>query len=130
MTTFNFSDFCHNCITARDGLEMYDRTSQVLAALKACDKPVTPTELAEVFNDLFAKERFGAEPSSMMIKPLHWLLKLGLVDRESYTLTIKMPKWYAGYETKTVTIDGIVYQARVPVKGDTKEVTCYRWFAK
>lgn len=136
--TVNVNDFKKVCATFNEGYEMFERTEKIYNFLKASKEKMTPTEIALALG--YSYKWFNDEDVALIgrvSKPLHWLLEMGLVEKEPYSKTYTFEtEWYGKeyWVQDEKIIDGITYTAmiRKEREGDTFEetFTLYKWFAK
>lgn len=124
--------FTDVCATARSAEALFNRTAEVYNYLKTLSAPITPADLAL---NLGWKYSDGTGVAAKVVRPLYWLYKMGLVDRESYKREIKLDNYTSGHWEKDVQIiNGKRYTHEEWVTDDSayyvKVVTSYRWFIK
>lgn len=129
MNTMN--EFAKVCFAFKEGMEMYERTMKVLAFLSANrGKEFSPTEIADALdyahNSVFSGRIIYHEK---VVKPLHWLLEMGLVGRNTYTERITVDLGYKQKVKDVKIINGVEYVGYI--YKSTKEVDkiTYKWFA-
>lgn len=130
------SEFSKVCVSFAEGMELYNKTMKVYDFLNNHKgEKFSPTEIAESLgygwhlNDDKKKYVF----KDKVVKPLHWLLEMELIKRDSYTATLVFPEYgcEGHYERDVKIIDGIVYTGRIWVEGEyKKEVTMYEWYVE
>lgn len=130
--TKNFTDeFAKVCVTFHDGMEMYDRTMKVLTFLNTHKgQEFSPTELADALGYDCESTYFGRIIyHEKVVKPLHWLLEMGFVDRNTYTERITINLGYQKRVKDIKIIDGVEYVGYI--YKSTKEIdsVSYKWFA-
>lgn len=96
------NNFEKACTTAYFANAYEQRAEKVLNALREMDSPVRANDIAKAL---------GITPQATT-KALHWLMKLGLVDREEKETgeTVPIKTWVFGPDEKdVVVIDGVRY---------------------
>lgn len=131
--TKNFTDeFAKVCVAFHDGMEMYERTLKVLTFLGAHrGQEFSPIELADALG-------YGRESTyygriiyhEKVVKPLHWLLEMGFVERNAYTERITIDLGYKQKVKDVKIINGVEYVGYI--YKSTKEVdkVSYKWFVR
>lgn len=132
---FNRKDFKNVCLTECLGDEMFQRTKKVYEFLKTQNEPLFPIEIAKATGFVY-HWRSGLDSIRYheVVKPLHWLYGMGLIDRivikEKITVTC---------DNGFLKVESMEYNGRtwttsywVDGKDETKEITSvrYKWFAK
>lgn len=135
---FNRKDFKNVCLTECLGDEMFQRTKKVYEFLKTQDEPLFPIEIAKATGFVFHSRRYGFDSIEYhkVVKPLHWLHEMGLIDRiaieEKVTITCDEGEGF--FKEETMEYNGRIWTTSYWVEGKdaTKEITSvrYKWFAK
>ena len=132
------NEFRNVCVAFNEAYEMFERTEKIYNFLKnEATEKMTPTEIALALDYTFTWDKYDTKEVLLgrVVKPLYWLLKMGLVDREPYTKKYTFDTYcYGGghWVTDEKVINGITYTAKIwkEEKSYEKEFIMYRWFAK
>ena len=132
---FNRKDFKNVCLTECLGDEMFQRTKKVYEFLKTQNEPLFPIEIAKATGFVYHSKWSGLDSIEYhkVVKPLHWLYGMGLIDRIAIEekITITCDKGFVKEET--MEYNGRIWTTSYWVdKDEPKEITSvrYKWFAK
>lgn len=128
------NEFSKVCVSFAEGMVLYNKTMTIYNFLNDHrGKKFSPKEIAETlgYGWNLDNEKDKNIFTGQVVKPLHWLLEMGVIKRDSYTTTITIPTNDGYYKKDVKIIDGIEYTAKIWVGGDIeKEVTSYKWYVE
>lgn len=132
---FNRKDFTKVCVTECLGDEMFQRTKKVYEFLKTQNEPLFPIEIAKAMGFVYHSRWSGLDSIQyhQVVKPLHWLHGMGLIDRIAIEekITVTCDKGF--FKEETMEYNGRIWTTSYWVdKDEPKEITSvrYKWFVK
>ena len=123
-------EFSQVCVAFGEGMEMYDRTMKVLDFLSNNKgKEFSPTEIANALGYGFDTAYWGRIVcKDKVVKPLHWLLQMGLVGRNGYTEKVTIDIGYKKKIKDVKIINGVEYVGYIYTSTMDVDSTSYKWF--
>lgn len=135
MRTDYINTFATVCVAAHEGLRMYEQTMTVYDFLCAHKgQEFSPKELALAIGKPFVYHWTWTDEDLPEVKrvsdSLHWLLEMGLVQRNTYTKTVEFELDYPTRVRDIKIIDGVEYVGYIMSTKDTVDTTYHKWFVK